>query len=257
MPFIDLPRCRIEYKFDGSAANPVLLLCNSLGADLSMWDGVVPYLIDHFFVLRYDGRGQGSSTIPDGPCTVEILSRDAHALLDALNIKEVYFCGQAMGSLIGICLAISSSSQIKKLILSNTAAIIGSQEFWKIRIEAIHQTGLTSLADMITDRWFTTQYVNDNPTVLKQMKAMLLNSSSAAYASYCEAIRNADFQAEIGQISVPTLVIGGAYDSVCRPHESRSVCDQINDASYIELPTAHMSPVEMPEAFAAAIRSFV
>lgn len=257
MPYVELPHCRIRYQFDGSATNPVLLLCNPLGADLSMWDGIVPRLADRFHVLRYDGRGLGEALIPNLACTLEDLGSDVCALLDALDIKDVYFCGQAMGSLIGIWLALYARPRIKKLILANTAAAIGTRDFWDMRIATVENKGLASLADAIVDRWFTADYAAAHPEMLERMKQMLLRSTAAVYGSYCAAIRDADFRAQVAHISVPTLVIGGTYDAACPPHESRSVSNQIAGARYQELPAAHMSSVETPEAFASALKSFL
>lgn len=257
MPYVELPHCRIRYQFDGAATNPVLLLCNSLGADLSMWDGIVPKLAPHFHVLRYDGRGLCEASIPNLACTMEDLGSDVCALLNALDIKKVHFCGQAMGSLIGIWLALFAGSRIKKLILANTAATIGTRDFWDARIATVENNGLASLADAIVDRWFTTDYAAAHPEVLERMKQMLLRSSASVYGSYCAAIRDADFRAHIAGISMPTLVIGGTYDTACPPQESRFVSNQIAGCEYKELPAAHMSSVEAPEAFAAAIKSFL
>lgn len=257
MPYVELPHCRIRYRFDGSAANPVLLLCNSLGADLSMWDGVVPPLADHFHILRYDGQGQGESSDLESACTLEVLGRDACALLDALNIQNVHFCGQAMGSLIGLWLALFRSARINKLILANTAAAIGTRAFWDTRIAAIENNGLAPLADAIVDRWFTTGYAAANPAVIDRMKHMLLRSSPAAYGSCCGTIRDADFHGQLDRIRVPTLVIGATCDAACPPRESRLVCDKIAGATYQELPAAHMSCVETPDAFASALTSFL
>ncbi|HJV80965.1 3-oxoadipate enol-lactonase [Noviherbaspirillum sp.] len=257
MPNIELPHCRIRYRFDGAAANPVLLLCNSLGANLSMWDGVVPHLADDFQVLRYDGQGQGDSSDLRAACTLEDLGRDACALLDALNIKDVHFCGQAMGSLIGIWLALFRRSRLKKLILANTAATIGTRDFWDARIAAVENNGLAPMADAIVGRWFTPDYAAANPTVIERMKDMLLRSTPSSYGRYCAAIRDVDFHGQLDQISTPTLVIGATHDGACPPQESLFVCNHIAGAKYQELPAAHMSSIETPEAFAAALKSFL
>lgn len=222
-----------------------------------MWDGVTPLLTEQFYVLRYDGRGQGESPAPEGAYTLDALGNDVCALLDALHIQDVHFCGQAMGSLVGIWLALFARARVRKLVLANTAAAIGTRDFWDTRIAAVKDKGLASLADTIISRWFTPRYAAANTTMLHRMKQMLLRSSSSAYAGYCEAIRNADFRTLVPQISVPTLVIGGAYDAACPPQESLSVCNQIIEARYEELPAGHMSSVEEPEAFAALVKSFL
>ena len=66
----------LHYRFDGDASRPVLMLSNSLGSTLDMWDLQMPALVEHFRVLRYDNRGHGASDVPIGPYTVERIGRD-------------------------------------------------------------------------------------------------------------------------------------------------------------------------------------
>ena len=58
MPFVPIEGGQIHYRLDGKQDLPVLVLSNSLGADLSMWDAQVPAFTQHFRVLRYDSCGQ-------------------------------------------------------------------------------------------------------------------------------------------------------------------------------------------------------
>lgn len=68
--------CRIAYQFDGSADKLVLVLSNSIGTDLSMWDPQIEAFTKHFRVLRYDSRGHGASSVPAGPYSLDRLGRD-------------------------------------------------------------------------------------------------------------------------------------------------------------------------------------
>ena len=81
MPFAKLQDARIWYMLEGEPGSPVVVLSNSLGADLTMWDAQIPSLLRRFRVLRYDMRGQGLSTVTPGPYTMEQLGRDVLALL--------------------------------------------------------------------------------------------------------------------------------------------------------------------------------
>src|SRR5437868_89106 len=78
--------CRIAYRIDGLAGSPVLMLSNSIGTDLHMWDGQIPALTRHFQVLRYDLRGHGASQVPAGAYSIDRLGHDALELLDALRL---------------------------------------------------------------------------------------------------------------------------------------------------------------------------
>ena len=48
-------------RIDGAAGAPSLVLSNSLGTNLAMWDAQMPELSGRFRVVRYDARGHGGS----------------------------------------------------------------------------------------------------------------------------------------------------------------------------------------------------
>lgn len=89
----------LAYTIDGPINAPVLVLSNSLGTDHTLWDKQLPAFAARFRVLRYDARGHGQSSVPAGPYRIADLGRDVLALLDALGLGRVHFCGLSMGGL--------------------------------------------------------------------------------------------------------------------------------------------------------------
>src|SRR5713226_7210360 len=110
--------CPINYQVEGPANAPVLMLCNSLGTDLHMWDEQAPAWSKHFRLVRYDRRGHGQSGAPKGPYTMERLGRDVLAALDGLGIEKINWCGLSMGGMVGMWLGANAPERIEKLILS-------------------------------------------------------------------------------------------------------------------------------------------
>ena len=109
--------CRIAYRFDGPANKPVLVLSNSIGTTLNMWDMQIQDLSEHFRVLRYDTRGHGASGVPAGAYSMDRLGRDVIELLEALNISRVHFCGLSLGGMVGQWLGIHAPDRIDRLTL--------------------------------------------------------------------------------------------------------------------------------------------
>src|SRR4030095_5575830 len=126
MPFADVTGARIHYRFDGPDDAPVLLMSNSLGTNLGMWDPQIPALAARYRVLRYDSRGHGQSAVTPGPYDIAWVARDALGLLDALRIDRALFCGLSMGGMVGQWLGANAPQRIAKLALCNTAAQIGA-----------------------------------------------------------------------------------------------------------------------------------
>src|SRR4051794_37300199 len=107
----------VNFRFDGPEGARVLLLSNSLGTGLDMWEDQMPALEQHFRVLRYDQRGHGRSPAPPGPYSIEELAADALALLDRSDLERVDFCGASMGGMTGMWLAINAPDRIDRLAL--------------------------------------------------------------------------------------------------------------------------------------------
>ena len=126
MPFVEISSGGVHYQFEGQAAAPVIMLSNSLGATLSMWEPQVAPFSRSFRVLRYDTRGHDHSAAPKQPYTIESLGSDVIELLDALKIERVHFCGLSMGGVIGLWLGLNAAARLDRLVVCNTAARVGT-----------------------------------------------------------------------------------------------------------------------------------
>ena len=257
MPFIDANGTRFNYQIDGPAGAPVVVLSNSLGSNLSMWDSQVPALSQKFRVLRYDMRGHGVTTVTPGPYTIEGLARDVVGVLDALKIERAHFCGISVGGALGQWLGINASHRFESLTLSNTAARIGTVEGWNTRIKKVREGGIASVADAIVSHWFTENFVQRSPEVVEATRQMLLRTPPEGYVATCEALRGMDQRETVARVSVRTLVIAGAHDAVTTPADAHFLVDRINGAQYAELNAAHLSNIEDAEAFTTALTNFL
>ncbi|MGI9024736.1 MAG: 3-oxoadipate enol-lactonase [Burkholderiaceae bacterium] len=253
----------INYRVDGVEGAPPLLISNSLGTDLEMWAPQVGVLAENFRVIRYDTRGHGASSVPTGPYTIDQLGRDSLAVLDAVQVGRAHFIGLSMGGLTGLWLALNAPNRIDRMVLANTGAKIGNDEFWNARIDSIGDTirnasGLPeNIVDAVVERWFTKRYRSIAPQSVAHIRRMLFETSSAGYAANCAAIRDADLRAGLAAIRIPTLVIAGTHDPSTPPSLGRETADAIPDARYLELDAAHLSNLEQAGAFNAAVVHFL
>ena len=250
----------LNYRLDGPQGAPVLVLSNSLGTDLGMWDAQIPAFTEHFQVLRYDTRGHGQSLVSEGPYSIEQLGRDVLALLDALHIERAHFCGLSMGGLIGQWLGIHAGERLNKLVVCNTAAKIGEPSVWNPRIEMVLRDGpaaMAGLRDASIARWFTADYAQAHPEQVKRITDMLAATSPQGYAANCAAVRDADFRDQLAAIKVPTLVIAGTEDAVTPPSGSHFIQEQVAGAQYAEFYAAHLSSVQAGDAFSQRVLAFL
>lgn len=257
MAVVDLDGSRFRYELEGPEGAPVLMLSNSLGTDLSMWDPQMPAFGQQFRVLRYDTRGHGGSSVTPGPYTAERLGRDAAALLDVLEIRRAHFCGLSLGGVTGMWLGIHAPERIERLVLCNTAAQFGAPDVWNARIEAVRKGGTAAIAQGVMERWFTQQFRNHNPKAVEAIRKVLLGTLGPGYIACSEAVRDVDQREAIAAIRAPTLVIAGTHDPATPPAQGRFIAERISGARYVELETAHLSNLEAPEAFTRTVLEFL
>jgi 3-oxoadipate enol-lactonase len=237
----------LHHRLDGPADAPVVVLSNSLGTSLEMWDGQVPTLAEHFRVLRYDQRGHGASPTPPGPYTVAELAGDALALLDRLGLERVSWCGTSLGAMTGMWLAVNEPDRIDRLALCCTSPHLGPPEMWAERAATVRSEGMEAILDAQLDRWFTPEFRASGAEVLERTRQGLLSASPEGYASCCEAIAQFDIRAELGSIHAPTLVIAGGDDQATPPDHGRLIADSIDGARFVLVDGArHLAGVERP-----------
>ncbi|SHJ37136.1 4-carboxymuconolactone decarboxylase /3-oxoadipate enol-lactonase [Maribacter aquivivus] len=248
---------KTNYKLQGTPNSPVLMFSNSLGADLTMWDELVPYLLPYFRVLQYDTRGHGQSELTDGPYTIEQLGHDVIDLLDTLKIDKVYFCGLSMGGLIGQYLGINHPDRLHKLVISNTDAKIGTVERWNDRIKTINEQGMQAIVDATMEKWFTESYHQTHPSRVAEMKKIFLANRPEGYTACCAAIGNADFRADIKQIKLETLIITGDEDAVTNVAQAEIIQKEIAGAELKVFHARHLPSTELPAYYAETLINFI
>jgi 3-oxoadipate enol-lactonase len=257
MPTIQSNGCPIHVEVEGAQDKPVLMLSNSLGTDLHMWDPQVAALTRHFRLLRYDRRGHGKSGVPKGPYTMEMLGRDVLAVLDALKIEKINWCGLSMGGMVGMWLGANAPQRINRLILSNTSAYFADKEIWNGRIKTVREKGLASIVGGTMERWFTQGFREREPKKIAWLSEMFLATDPEGYIACGEAVRDMDHREIIKSITAPTLVIAGRHDPATTVEHGEFIRSRIPGASMTVLDAAHIANVEQPHDYTDAVLGFL
>lgn len=254
---VDLGGHALRVRIDGPADAPWLVLSNSLGATLEMWEPQVAALTPRFRVLRYDTRGHGQSTMPPRPWTMADLGGDVVALLDALGVGRASFCGLSMGGSTGMWLATHVPDRLDRLVLCNTTPWLGAPEAMTARIAQVERDGMAPLVDGILQRWFTPEFRALEPASVARVREMLLTMPVSGYAGCCEALRDMDLRDHLPRIEAPTLVIAGTDDPSPSLDAARQWAATIPQALFIELPAAHLSNIGAASAFNLGVLRFL
>jgi 3-oxoadipate enol-lactonase len=241
----------LHHRIDGPEDAPWLVLSNSLGTSLAMWDRQIPAFTEHFRVLRYDTRGHGASPVPPGPYTLDDIGADVLALFDRLGIERASFAGVSLGGMTAIWLASEAPDRIDRVVPSFTSSLLGPKSMWDERAAAVRSDGIESIADAVVARWMTPE---GDPDTRAWLRDMLVATDDEGYAGGCEAVRDMDLRERLGRVRAATLVIAGEEDPATPPEHGQAIADGIEGARMTVLPgAAHLGNVEQPEAYNRAV----
>jgi 3-oxoadipate enol-lactonase/4-carboxymuconolactone decarboxylase len=257
MPFADRDGVRLYWRADGEADKPTLLLLNSIGVDMGLWDRVVPYLSPRFRLLRMDTRGHGASDAPAGDYSLDDLALDALAVLDAAGVERAAVCGLSLGGMVAMTLALRAPDRVRALVLACTSAEMDPAA-WRQRLDTVRAQGTAAIADVAMERFFSERFRRREPGVVATIRAGLLVMSADGYTGCCAAIRDMALAGRLGGIAAPTLVIAGDRD-ISTPFEGHGdrLAAAIPGAEVARLDTAHLPCLEAPAAFSAAVEAFL
>ena len=243
---------------DGPAGAPVLVLGNSLGTTVAMWEPQLPALTGRFRVVRYDHRGHGGSPVPDGPYSLAELGGDVLALLDTLGLARVHLGGLSLGGMVAMWVAAHAPERVDRLALLCTSARLGPPEMWARRAETVVSQGVVAIADVIVGRWFTPAFAASSPDVVVWARKLLTGTPAGGYAACCAAVQTMDLVPALGSITAPTLVIAGAEDPATPPEHARAIAAGISGARLEIVPAAaHLANVEQPGAVTRLLLDFL
>jgi len=249
---------RVHHDEGGDPDGSPLVFANSLGTDLRVWDALLPHLPPCHRVIRYDMRGHGLTDAPEGEYWMGDLVADAASLMDSLGIQGATFIGLSIGGVVAQGLAAERPDLVRALVLSNTAAKIGTPDIWAERIAAVRAGGVEALADGTMTRWFSPRFHAERADELAGWRNMLTRTPVAGYVGCCAALAETDLRESTARLTLPTLAVAGSEDGSTPPDLVRETAESIAGARFeIIRGAGHIPCVETPEALGALLTGFL
>jgi len=258
MQMINLNGISVYYADEGDPNGAPIVFSNSLGSDFRLWDQILPLLPKGLRIIRYDMRGHGLTSGPEGDYFMGDLVADAAALMDHLDVKNSVFVGLSIGGMVAQGLAAERPDLIRAMVLSNTATKIGTPDMWRDRISAIRAGGVAALADAILERWFAPQFQTEHPDSFAGWRNMLSRTSRDGYCGCSAAIAETDLFESTARLTLPVLGISGLKDVSTPPDLVRETVELIAGSQFhIIRQAGHLPCVEQPIEFAAILTRFL
>ena len=248
----------IHFLDKGPRDDFAIVFLNSLGTDFRVWDKLLDVLGDRFRTVRMDKRGHGLSTNYKDDISIESLAKDVSVLVDSLNLKNICVVGLSIGGLIALELIRQRPNLCNKLILSDTAPKIGSENMWAERIKRVQEGGIEAISDDILARWFSNEFLKNKTVELQMWRSMLTRTTKSGYIGCCDAISRCDLTEQAKLIDIPTLAIVGDEDGSTPVNLVKDAANLIDGSIFKVIKKAgHLPCVEQPNEVASIFLEFL
>ncbi|MDY3562671.1 alpha/beta hydrolase [Gemmata sp. JC673] len=260
MPVCTLPGGpTIGYDDTGGSAPPLVLL-HAFPLDRSMWQPQLAALAAHARVIAPDFPGFGESS--PGAFTIDSAADLVAAFLGALGIGKAVLGGLSMGGYVALAFARRHADKLAGLILADTRAGVddsGTRENRTKSIELTREKGSAALFEGMAAKVLSDATRDAKPEVVERLRGVAAKQPAESVVAALVALRDRpDANPGLKGVTVPTLVLVGEHDGVTPPLSSANLAAQIRGSTLIHIPGAgHLSNVENPDAFNAAVRDFL
>ena len=252
---------RIAYTLHGdkNAKNRAVLV-HSIAMDGEFWRPVAERLAPKAAVLTYDCRGHGASDKPKGPYTVQLFAHDLADLLDHVGWPSALVAGASMGGCISLAFAATYPQRTGALGLVDTTAWYGAEapKAWAERASKALETGLGSLVEFQTTRWFGDAFRAANPDVVKESVDVFLGNDVPAYAETCRMLGACNLTDALPHLKMPVRIVVGEEDYATPVAMAETLHRGIAGSTLTVIPNArHLTPLECPERIVAELQKLL
>ncbi|MEM5478136.1 alpha/beta hydrolase [Pacificibacter sp. AS14] len=259
MHFTKFEGVRIGYRKEGSG--PAIVLIHGTGGDgAGNWGGVTEDLSQGFTVIRPDYTGSGDTEDDGRVLSVEHFAEQVLAAVEDAEVDSFALVGFSLGAAVAARIAADHADRVTDLIL--ISGFTKPDPRLKLQFELWRDLIASDRAAMARIVFLT----GFSPDVLSSwgfegveqaVRDTMETQNWAGMARQVEVDLGLDVSDTTAKVKSPTLVIGGRHDHMVPPSHSKALAALIRNASYVELPTGHLAPMERPDLVASEIRSFL
>ena len=241
---------------------PAVVLLHAFPLNSRMWEPQEEALEGDYRLIMPDYPGFGRSSRSPAQPDVGYYARCVQRLVERLGLESFVLGGISMGGYVAFqCLQLFPG-RLRGLILADTRADADPEEARETRTQTarrVAEEGVEVLIELQMERLLAPETIENNETVVEEVRAMIRQSSPDGVVGALGAMRDRpDVNPMLPEIRVPTLVVGGENDTISSPQVMGEMASRIPDARHAVIPGAgHLSNLEAPREFNAALEDFL
>jgi sigma-B regulation protein RsbQ len=260
-------RRRFNVQQSGRADGPLLVLAHGFGCDQNMWRLVRPLLESTCRVLTFDHIGAGGSDMSawdaDRYATLDGYAADVADLCRELDLRDVVFVGHSVSATIGVLAARLVPEHITRLVLVTPSPCFIDDGDYR---GGFSRADIDELLDSLESNYLgwsaamapAIMGTPDRPELGQELTNTFCQMPPDVARVFARATFLADNRADLGDITLPTLILQCAHDAIAPPEVGTYVHDHIRGSRLVTLDaTGHCPQLSAPRQTAAAILPFV
>jgi 3-oxoadipate enol-lactonase len=240
-----------------------LLCIQGLAADTLAWTLQVPAFSERHRTVIFDNRDVGQSSMASSDYGIADMAGDALALADVLELDSFHLLGVSMGGAIAQEMALAAPERVRTLTLAVTFAAGGAwartlSRVWGARV---HRMSREERVDELMLLCLSEAFF-ENAAAVAFLRDVILNNPHPqppeAFARQLDASARHDAGGRLGELTMPTHVIGAEHDILVPVWKSREVAELIPGAHLTVLDACpHGLNLERAEEFNRAVLDFI
>ena len=250
----------VQIHFESQGEGPPIVFVHGLGGTSNVWHAQRVTLSKYHRVVAYDLSGSGRSDKTRRSYSMDGWADELSGLLDHLSIPAAVIVGHSMTTVLGQHFAAKYPQRTTALVLAGALVELapsGKEAFTK-RAELVEKDGMIAVADTVLGGALSAGTREHNLALTGMVREMLLSNDPACYANQCRALIAGSAKADQEKIACPTLLLVGDQDPVTPLSLQKQIAAAIKNCRIRVIPnTAHLTMMEMPEMFNAALLEFL
>ena len=209
-------------------------------------------------IVAYDILGHGQTPLESSNLSFDNFSRQLLNLIDELNFKKIHLVGFSIGSLIARNFAENYNNRLESLTLlcSIFKRSKEQQQIVNDRFELSKKS--RSLSKQALKRWFTDEYILQNPKIYEEISSMLNENSMEDFLKIYELFVKHKDNEKFENIKVKTLIMTGEFDSGSTPEMSKNLSKCIKNSKVKIIKNGkHLCSIECADEVNHAIKLHV
>ena len=215
------------YILNQNQGTPIIFI-HGVGLNHKIWKP--QFNVFENTIVAYDILGHGQTPLESSNLSFDNFSRQLLNLIDDLNFKKIHLVGFSIGSLIARNFAENYNERLESLTLlcSIFKRSKEQQQIVNDRFELSKKS--RSLSKQALKRWFTDEYILQNPKIYEEISSMLNENNMEDFLKIYELFVKHKDNEKFENIKVKTLIMTGEFDSGSTPEMSKNLSKCIKNS---------------------------